>query len=85
MGELQNFIDKLSKQKLVAYFLILWGFSFFLDAVDSGAYMILHASTYYPTDFALETVINLTRLAIAVVLVLLGWKLLKDKEKKSFF
>ena len=82
MSGLENFVDKLSKQKLVAYFLILWGFSFFLDAVDSFAYMILHASTYFPADFALETVINLTRLAITLVLVLLGWKLLKAKEKQ---
>jgi hypothetical protein len=81
MDSIQKIVDKLSKQKLVAYFLLLWGISFFLDAVDSIAYVILHASTYFPADFALETLINLIRLAISAVLVLLGWKLLKTVEK----
>ena len=77
----QDIVNKLSKQKLLAYFLLLWGASFFLSAVDGFAYITLHVSTYYPFDLALDFLENLASFAIAVVLALLGWKFLKTAEK----
>jgi hypothetical protein len=69
-----NFLEDLSKQKLLGYFLILWGASFLFDAIEDFVY---YGYGYWHSGYAqLIIVHDLVYLAIAAVLLLLGLKVL---------
>jgi hypothetical protein len=73
MGIVKNFIDELAKHKLLVYFVILWGASFFLWTV----YGI--ARWGFEITEALDVVdllYHLSELFAGVLLVLIGLKLL---------
>lgn len=80
MGEVNNIVNKLSKQKLLAYFLLLWAATFFFSSLSGfvylGEYGFAHNSG---ASTAIDILWNLADLGAAAVLALLGLKLLNDK------
>ncbi len=80
MGEVNNIVNNLSKQKLLAYFLLLWAGTFFFSSISGflylGEYGFAHNSGL---DIAIDVLWNLVELGAAAVLVLLGLKLLNAK------
>jgi hypothetical protein len=81
MGEsIQNIIDTLSKQKLFAYFLLLWGAYFFFNAISGLTYELSHTQYYGGAELALDILVDLIGLGIAAVLALLGFKFLGMKK-----
>jgi hypothetical protein len=69
-----NFLEDLSKQKLLGYFLILWGASFFFDAIEDFVYS---SYGYWRSGYTAVIIVHdVVFLAIAAVLVLLGLKVL---------
>ena len=76
----KNFLDNFTKEKLVGYFLILWGASFFFEAIQG----FIVASYSYEGARAIATndlgiLVDVIYLPIAAVLVLLGLKILGIK------
>jgi len=80
MGEVNNIVNNLSKQKLLAYFVLLWAGTFFFSSISGFIYLgewgFQNASGL---DIAIDILWNLTELGAAAVLVLLGLKILNDK------
>ena len=74
---IKNVVEKLSKEKIVGYFLILWGASFFFNAVSGLIYYA--GSRYFSAQMAFGILSDLTSLAIAALLIILGLKILKMK------
>ncbi|MGD0204271.1 MAG: zinc ribbon domain-containing protein [Candidatus Bathyarchaeia archaeon] len=73
----KSFLGSLTKEKLIGYFLILWGASFFFEAIVG----FIEASYSYVGARAIASnylgvLIDLIYLAIAAVLALLGLKFL---------
>ena len=72
LGEsLPKIIEELSKQKvLVAWFLILWGVSFFFSGLNG----LLWVSEGYLSgaELVIEVLWDLTELALAAILIMLG-------------
>ena len=74
MGFLNEFIETLTKRKLVGFFLALWGMYFFFIAVDGFYYVSNSLDPYYfdIIDILLCVLHDLLALLIALVLLLLG-------------
>ena len=74
-------MDKLSKQKLLAIFLLLWGAYFFFNAISGLVYELTYAGQYYSSaEIALDVLSDLAGLGIAAVLAVLGLKFLKPDK-----
>lgn len=72
MGE--SVLSELSKQKgLAAWFLILWGASFFFSAI--WGFLDVSNGGYSAGYLIIEVLWDLTHLGIAAVLIMLGLKL----------
>jgi hypothetical protein len=79
MGEaITKIAEGFAKNQLIAYFLILWAATFFFSSISGFVWLAEgHASI---ADLIIDTLWNLADLGIAAVLVLLGLKILNEKE-----
>jgi len=75
---IRDIVENLSKEKLVGYFLILWGATFFFNAISGLAYYATYSS-YFSVQMAFSVLSDLTGLAIAALLIILGLKVLQIK------
>jgi hypothetical protein len=75
LGTLSEFIEQLSKHKLVGIFLLLWGLYFFFSALY-GLYWVATATYYDLAERTLAALQDIMGLGIAGVLALLGLKIL---------
>jgi hypothetical protein len=75
---MRDIVETLSKEKLVGYFLILWGATFFFNAISGLAYYATYGS-YFSAQMAFGVLSDLTGLAIAAILIILGLKVLQIK------
>lgn len=73
-----DFVGSLSKEKLLPYFLLLWGISFFFWALSD----FTHYGPYGIDSFenALAVLGTLFSLGVGVVLALFSWKLMSTKD-----
>jgi hypothetical protein len=69
----KNIIELLEREKLVAYFALLWGGSFFFWNLASEFYYVFNMTSAFS---ALAFVSNLSELIAGIMLALLGFKLL---------
>jgi hypothetical protein len=76
---IREIVEKLSKEKLVGYFLILWGASFFFNAISGLAYYATFTGNYFSAQMAFGLLSDLTSLAITALLVMTGLKILQIK------
>jgi len=76
---IRDIVEKLSKEKLVGYFLILWGASFFFNAISGLAYYATYSESYFSVQMAFNILSDLTGLAIAALLIMIGLKVLQIK------
>lgn len=81
MGEaIMNIVEKYTKNKLIAYFLMLWAATFFFSAISGFAWIAGgNASTF---DIFLDGLWSLADLGCAAVLAMLGVKYLNQEEEK---
>ena len=75
LGEsLQGIIGELSKQKgLIAWFLILWGATFFFSAISDFVWLAEGRTS--GIDLAIDVLWDLADLGIAAILIMLGLKM----------
>jgi len=76
---LENKTDISAKQKLLGYFLILWGLMFSVSAIQAG-FSYLHEGTAYT---GVSIILSLIFIGLTALLVLLGHKVLKNKASIS--
>jgi len=74
MGIAKDFVEMVAKEKLLAYFLLLWAGSFFFWAISDIASWGIHIDEMAPVVFALIGV--LMELAAGIVLALFAAKFL---------
>ncbi len=72
----KNIVELLEKEKIIAYFVLLWAGSFFFWNIASEIY---YASHLYSTLSGFAVFINLIELLAGVMLGMLGFKLLGMK------
>lgn len=85
---MEEVLKKLSKEKLVGYFLILWGLSSFLI---NGLFSITYfAGSQYQTLYgavssSVGVIANLISIAAGIVLIILGYKMsfVKPSRRRS--
>jgi hypothetical protein len=70
---LKNFLDELSKEKFLVYFILAWAGVFFFGSISSMAYRITHLTSAY-SGLILFT--DLFELGAGIILALLAFKLL---------
>jgi hypothetical protein len=70
---LKNFLDSLSQEKFLVYFLTAWAGVFFFGALSNLAYRVVHLSTAYS---GLSLFASLFGLGAGIILALLAFKLL---------
>ena len=75
---LKDISERLAKEKIVGYFLIAWGASFLFNAISGLMYYATYGS-YFNSQMAFGLLGDLTNLAIAALLVILGLKVLRIK------
>ncbi len=81
MGQsVQNVVSIFSKQKLIAYFLLLWAAYFFFNAISGFVYEFSNMSYYGGVQLALYVITDIIGLGAAAVLAMLGLKLLNPNE-----
>ena len=78
----ENFLSSLSKEKLLAFFLILWAVSFFFWGLSTTIDYGYWAAKGYTED-AGSTLSGVFQMGAGIVLALLGVKLLKNNFLKS--
>jgi len=76
---IRDIVEKLSKEKLVGYFLILWGATFFFNAISGLVYYATYNGSYFGAQMVFNILSYLTGLAIAALLIILGLKVLQIK------
>ena len=79
MGEeIANILKDFSKNQLIAYFLIIWAATFVFSAV-SGFLLIAewHGSIF---DIIFDGLWNMTEIGCAIILIMLGLKILSSEE-----
>ena len=76
MSNVTNIVEGLSKEKLLCYFILLWGVSYILGSVNGLLYYLL--SSYRPgiIEILFGVLGDLVGLLIGAVLTLFGMKLL---------
>ena len=76
MSNATNYVEGLSKEKLLCYFILLWGVSYILSSVNGLLYYLL--SSYRPgiIEILFGVLGDLVGLLIGAVLTLFGMKLL---------
>ena len=79
MGEaINNLIKDFSKNELIAYFLILWGITFFFSAIDSFIWLAEgHVSIL---TLIIHGLWGLAELGCTAILAMLAFKLLNEKQ-----
>jgi hypothetical protein len=70
-----KFLPTLTKEKLLAYFLLLWGASFFFLAIFD-----MLSFGWMSADVVLRSLGSLFQIAAGAVFVLFGWNLLNNKD-----
>jgi hypothetical protein len=75
MGTVTEILESLKKNKLFAYFLILWGIVF-LGSALSG---LMYVADWYVLDELVEVMESLAEIGCMVILVMLGLKILQKK------
>ena len=79
MGEsLTKFVERFAENQLLAYFLMLWGAAFFFSA--TSRFMWLMEGYGSTLDVMIDSLWNFADLGCAVILVLLGLKILNKLE-----
>ena len=83
MGESKNIIETLSKLKIVEYFLILWGATFFFRGLADIAYYVYNYGTSGFTEAFAETafyiISDIFLIAAAIALWMISAKILRTK------
>ena len=74
----QNFIEKLAKWKLVAYFLLLWAGVFFFNAIGNLVFDAQYPH-WYGSAVSLYILSDLASLGAAAMLAFIAWKILQEK------
>ena len=77
MGAVNNIAEGFAKNQLIAYFLLLWAATFFFSAISGFLWLADYGSTI---DFVVDGLWNLAEIGCAAVLVLLGLKILNEKQ-----
>ncbi len=77
----KNIIELLEKEKIIAYFVLLWAGSFFFWSIASEIY---YASHLYSALNGFAVFINIIELLAGVMLALLGFELLGKKLLPMF-
>jgi hypothetical protein len=72
-----NIAEGFAKNQLIAYFLILWAATFFFSAISGFLWLAEYGSI---VDFVVDGLWNLAEIGCAAVLVLLGLKILNEKQ-----
>ncbi|MCW4035449.1 MAG: hypothetical protein NWF03_08815 [Candidatus Bathyarchaeota archaeon] len=81
MGEaIMNIVEKYTKNKLIAYFLMLWAATFFLSCI-SGFLWLAGGHEQSILDTLVDVLWNFADLGCAAVLAMLGLKFLNQEEK----
>lgn len=76
MSNVTSFIEGLSKEKLLCYFILLWGISWIIGDVNSLAYYIFNEYRPGIFDLILGSLGSLIGLLAGVALTFFGLKLL---------
>jgi hypothetical protein len=84
MGEKTSILETFTKQKLFAYFLLLWGAYFFFNAISGLTYELGHTQFYGAAELALDVLVDLIGLGIGAVLAMLGFKVLGGNKSTSY-
>jgi thiamine transporter ThiT len=79
VSSIRDIVERLSKEKIVGYFLILWGASFFFNAISGLIYYGTYSGSF-SVQIAFSILNDLTYLAIAALLILIGLKVLQIKN-----
>ena len=79
MGFVDDLAKGFAKNQLIAYFLILWAAIFFF----SGVYGFLRIGDQPILNMIIDGLWSLAELGAAAVLVLLGVKILNEKEEPA--
>ena len=79
MGDqINDLVSGFSKNELIGYFLILWAITFVFSALSGFIWLAEgHASIL---DLIVDSLWNIAELGCAVILVLLGMKILNEKQ-----
>jgi hypothetical protein len=78
MGEsITKMFEDISKNQLIAYFLIVWAVTFFFSAVSGFVWII--DGHYSIVHLIIEVLWNLSELGCAAILGILGLKMLENK------
>jgi hypothetical protein len=79
MGDpINDFANGFSKNQLIGYFLILWAVTFFLSAISTILWFAEGRADL--ADIVVDGLWTLADLGITAVLVLLGFKILNEKQ-----
>lgn len=70
-----KFFEKLSKEKLLGYFLILWGLSYLIGGI--GIIVLFFANIGETTAYITYIIKPLILMAMGIILILLGGKVIK--------
>ena len=78
MGAIDDIVKGFAKNQLIAYFLILWAITFFFSGINSLVWLAEgHGSVL---DIFIDGLWSFAELGGAAVLILLGVKILNEKE-----
>ena len=77
----ESSLDKLSKEKLVGYFLMLWGVSFFLSGLSGFAYY--SQSVIGEANIFVGILSSLLSIGMGIILVVLGYKIINEGLRKG--
>ena len=79
MGDpINELVSGFSKNELIGYFLVLWAVTFIFSAVSGFLWLAEgHGSI---VDIAVDGLWNMSEIGCAVILLLLGFKILSEKQ-----
>ena len=81
MGTIDDIAKGFAKNQLIAYVLILWAVTFFFSAINGFVYIAGgHADL---VDIFIDGLWSLAELGLTAVLILLGVKILNEKEEPA--
>jgi threonine/homoserine/homoserine lactone efflux protein len=79
MGDpINDLVKGFSKNELIGYFLILWAVTFILSAADG--FIWLAGGNASIADLIVEGLWNMVDIGCGAILILLGFKILNEKQ-----
>jgi hypothetical protein len=82
MGEsVMKVVDGYTKNKLIAFFLLLWGAAFFFNAISG--FLWLSRTSEPALEFLIDVLYYLAQLGASAVLVMLGLKMKDEKTAEA--